>query len=101
MKPHTKIYYDYFGYSEGDFVPSELSGLPAVDVNHIDARGMGGDPQGKKDNILNLMAMTREEHNRFGDRAHLKEALKAIHWEFMKTGMPQGFFLLEKAEKIL
>jgi len=91
MKPHTKIYYNYFGYSPGDFVPSEISGLAAVDINHIDARGMGGDPTGLRDNIYNLMAMTREEHIAYGDKKQFKEALKDIHWEFMKTGFPQGF----------
>lgn len=42
MRHYVKVYMDYFGYSEGDFIPSELSGLPAVDIHHIEARGMGG-----------------------------------------------------------
>lgn len=98
LKKHTRIYYDFFGYSPGDFVPSELSGLPCVDINHIDARGMGGDPQGKKDNIFNLMGMTREEHDKYGDKKQYKEALKEIHLAFMETRIPQGFDKLAKQE---
>ncbi len=59
MKPHTKIYLDYFGYYEGDFIPSEVSGKPAVDIHHIIPKGRGG-----KDEIGNLIALTRDEHDR-------------------------------------
>lgn len=72
---------DYFGYSEGDFIPSELSGLPAVDIHHIEARGMGG--TNKADAIENLMALTREEHIKYGDRKQHKEMLKERHKDFM------------------
>lgn len=50
MKRHTKIYMSYFGYKIAEDAVCEIPGcgLPCVDVNHIDARGSGGDPQGKK-----------------------------------------------------
>lgn len=84
MKRHTKIYMDAFGYDTSDFIPSEISGEPAVDINHIDARGMGGDPTGGKDVIENLMAMTREEHIKYGDKEQYKEWLKSVHYAFME-----------------
>jgi len=84
MKRHTKIYMDYFGYSPGDFIPSELSGAPAVDVNHIICRGMGGNPSGDKDVIENLMALTREEHIEYGDKAQYIDFLKERHAAFME-----------------
>jgi len=93
MNRHTKIYMDYFGYSPGDFIPSELSGNPAVDINHIDCKGMGGNPSGDKDVIENLMAMTREEHVMYGDKVKFKPFLNAAHQHFMSTKVP---YLLSK-----
>lgn len=88
MKHHTKIYLDYFGYTGNEFIPCEIPGCNrrAVDVCHIDARGMGGDPHGKKDVIENLMGKCREHHNQFGDKKHLKEWLKTLHLSYMKFG---------------
>lgn len=74
---------DAFGYDVSDFIPSEISGKRAVDINHIDARGMGGDPNGDKDVIENLMAVTREEHVKYGDKEQYKEWLKSVHYAFM------------------
>ena len=79
---------DYFGYSPGDFIPSELSGLPSVDINHISCRGMGGNPSGDKDVIENLMAMTREEHEKYGDKKQFKAILIQAHRQFMTTRKP-------------
>ena len=73
----------YFGYDESDFIPSEISGLPAVDINHINCRGMGGSKE--KDNIENLIAVTREEHEEYGDKKEFIEFLQDIHNKFMKT----------------
>lgn len=61
MKNHTKIYLKAFGYNPGDntdFIPSELSGQRAVDIHHIVTR---------EDRIENLMALTREEHIKYGE----------------------------------
>lgn len=82
MKNHVKIYLSHFGYSEGDFIPSEISGEQAVDIHHIEARGMGGSKS--KDVIENLMALTREEHIKYGDKKQHKDYLKGIHLSFMK-----------------
>ena len=64
MQKYIKTYCDYFGYVEDEFIPSEISNKPAVDVHHIIFRSQCG-----KDNIENLIALTREEH----DKAHASE----------------------------
>lgn len=81
MKPHTKIYLREMGYDECDFIECEILGCgkPAVDICHIDARGMGGDKS--KDVIENLMAKCREHHVFYGDKKEFKEYLKQIHNE--------------------
>ena len=84
MKRHTRVYFDAFGYAEGDYIPSELSGDKSVDVHHIDCKGMGGDPSGEKDRIENLQALTRKEHDFFGDREHLKSFLYQKHKDFLE-----------------
>jgi hypothetical protein len=67
MKPHIKIYLDHFGYAGDEFIPCECCGKKAVDINHVVARGRGGDPTGKKDIIENLQAVCRDCHNKYGD----------------------------------
>lgn len=77
MKKHTKIYLDFFNYDTDDFIPCEICASKAVDIHHIDARGMGGSKT--KDTIENLMALCRQCHNTFGDIKHHKEYLRKIH----------------------
>lgn len=84
MKRHVKIYFDYFGYDTTSWIPCEVCGTTAVDINHISARGMGGDPQGLKDTIENLMAVCRMCHIEFGDKEKHKEFLQNIHNKTMK-----------------
>ena len=79
MKKHTKIYLDYFGYGIEDFIPCESCGAKAVDIHHIEARGMGGNKEA--DNIRNLMALCREHHIEYGDKKQYIEYLKEIHKE--------------------
>lgn len=76
MKPHTKLYLKQFGYTEADFIPCEVCGRKAVDIHHIEARGMGGT---KRDVINNLMAVCRECHVEYGDKKEWTEKLKLIH----------------------
>ena len=77
MKKHTKIYMDFFGYSIADFIPCEVCGAKAVDINHIECRGMGGSKM--KDHIDNLMAMCRPCHVKLGDKTEYKEMLIQTH----------------------
>ncbi len=62
MKAHTKIYMQFHGFEEGDYIPDIMNGRPSNDIHHISARGMGGSKC--KDHIENLAALTRENHNR-------------------------------------
>lgn len=86
MQNHTKIYLDYFGYYPGEYIPCEVPGCgkPVVDVCHIDARGMGGDPKNSKDVIENLMGKCREHHDYYGDKKQFKDWLKEVHLGVMK-----------------
>jgi len=83
MKPHTKIYLNHFGYDISDFISCEVCGNKAVDINHIDARGMGGSKE--KDNIENLQALCRSCHEMYGDKKRFKEFLKNIHNNLLKN----------------
>ena len=81
MKPHTKRYMKACGYDISDFIPSELSGAKAVDIHHIIGRGKGG-----PDCIENLMALTREEHQNFGDKIQHMVFLFDMHEQFLQSG---------------
>lgn len=82
MKKYTKIYLDYFGYDTSDFICCEVCGAKAVDINHLQCRGMGGTK--KEDVIENLMAMCRKCHIDLADRKKYKELLETTHLNFMK-----------------
>ena len=82
MKKHTSIYIKYFGYHLSDYMPCEICGNQAVDLHHIEARGMGGSDT--KDNIENLMALCRGHHIAYGDKKQHKEMLIEVHNNFMK-----------------
>lgn len=90
MKNHTRIYFEFFGYDESDFILCEIPGCgkQAVDICHIDAKGMGGDPQGKKDVIENLMAKCREHHVQYGDLPEFFDFLYAVHRKVMESFKP-------------
>ena len=61
MKKHTKIYFKAHGYPPH---ACEVCGAEAVDIHHIEPKGMGGDPS--KDVLENLIALCRSCH----DKAH-------------------------------
>jgi hypothetical protein len=42
MKKYTKIYLKEFDYVMDDFIPCEICSKRAVDIHHIESRGMGG-----------------------------------------------------------
>ena len=77
MKNHTKIYLKEMNYHPSDWIPCEMCGQTAVDIHHIEARGMGGSKEA--DTIENLMALCRDCHNRYGDIKQHKEWLQDIH----------------------
>jgi len=77
MQKHTQLYLQGMGYKTTDFVPCEVCGAQAVDVHHIEARGIGGTK--KADVIDNLMGLCRKCHIEYGDKKQYKEFLKEIH----------------------
>jgi 5-methylcytosine-specific restriction endonuclease McrA len=77
MQKHTQNYLQGMGYKTTDFIPCEVCGSQAVDVHHIEARGMGGSK--KADVIDNLMGLCRKCHIEYGDKKQYKEFLKDIH----------------------
>ena len=79
MKKYTRTYLNYFKYDETDFIPCEVCNKQAVDIHHIQAKGMGG--SNTKDNIENIMALCRECHIKYGDKKQYKDFLKEIHDE--------------------
>lgn len=85
MKHHTKIYMDFFGFKIPEDAICEMPGcgLPCVDINHIDARGMGGNPSGDKDHIENLIGMCRGHHIKHGDVPDDKPMLRKIHNDYI------------------
>jgi hypothetical protein len=75
MKKHTKVYFDALGYDISDtFIPSELSGMKAVDLHHLVNR---------EDRIENLMALTREEHIEHGEIKTSMKHLLINHKNFL------------------
>lgn len=77
MQNHTKIYLKHFGYGIEDFISCEVCGGRAVDIHHIDCRGMGGNKA--KDTIDNIMALCRKCHIDMGDKKQYLEYLKEKH----------------------
>ncbi len=83
MKAHVANYLKFLGYGEQDIVPSEISGSPSCDLHHVIWRSQGG-----SDEVENIIALTRQEH----DRAHFKcepyltrEELQKVHQRFMEN----------------
>jgi hypothetical protein len=77
MKQHVKTYLQGFGYSIADFIPCEICEARAVDIHHIEARGMGGTTQ--QESVSNLMALCRKCHDYYGDKKEFKEYLIEVH----------------------
>ena len=77
MKKHTKLYHEYFMYDPGDWIGCEVCDKTAVDIHHIEPRGMGGSSE--RDTPENLMALCRECHSYFGDKKQFKRMLKTMH----------------------
>jgi len=80
---HTALYMAAFGYGDTDFIPSELSGERASDTHHIICRGAGGTKE--DDRIENLMALTREEHQEYGDKKQHMAMLFKRHANFLAS----------------
>ena len=82
MPTHGEIYDRYFKIDPHNPRVCELSGLPSREIHHIEARGMGG--RASMDFIENLMCLTRQWHDYFGDVPEWKDELKEVHLWFME-----------------
>ena len=78
MTKHLKLYLNAFGYTDTDYISCEVCCKPAVDIHHIEARGMGGSKEA--DTIENLQALCRQCHIKYGDKKQYKQMLKDIHY---------------------
>ncbi len=79
MRKHTKIYFDYFGYGIDDVIICEFCGKnKAVDIHHIDNKGMGGSKT--KDKIENLIALCRDCHDKAHKEIISKQELVTKHY---------------------
>jgi len=78
MKRHVKIYLDFHGYTIADIIICEMPecGAVAVDIHHIDPRGMGGNPD--KDVIENLVGLCRDCHDKAEAGIITKDELKQL-----------------------
>lgn len=83
MKKHVKLYHEHFMIDPGDWIGCEVCDRTAVDIHHIEPRGMGGSKE--KDDPVNLMALCRECHMEFGDKKQYKRMLKTMHHERVRT----------------
>ena len=81
MKTHVRTYLNHFDYGETDFIPSEVSGKKAVDIHHILFKSLGG-----KDEIENLIALTREEHEEAHRNPTFNKKLKKKHLLYLNLG---------------
>lgn len=77
MKKHTQVYLETFGYDVSDWIPCEVCKGTAVDIHHIESRGMGGSKY--SNDPSNLMALCRECHIKYGDKKQHLEFLKEKH----------------------
>ena len=77
MKKHTRLYYKHFGYALDENIPCEVCGNIAVDLHHIDNKGMGGSKT--KDYIHNIIALCRDCHDKAHNEQLSKDELYKIH----------------------
>lgn len=81
MQRHTKVYMDYFGYGEQDFIPCENCGNRAIDVHHINYRSHCGE-----DVIENLIGLCRSCHNAVHNEKINTSDLMYMHKLKMRNG---------------
>lgn len=79
---HGEIYDRHFRIDPHNPRACELTGVPSREIHHIEARGMGG--RVSMDVIENLMCLTRQWHDYFGDVPEWDEDLKEAHYWFME-----------------
>jgi hypothetical protein len=76
---------NHFGYTLADFIPCEICGGQAVDIHHIEPKGMGGSKT--KDYIENLIAVCRKHHEDCHNSKDFNETAKNIHLKALKNNI--------------
>ena len=71
----------HFGYGIQDFIPCTTCGSRAVDIHHIERRGMGGSKT--KDIIENLAALCRKCHNKAESSKEFNKKVKEKHLKLL------------------
>ena len=81
MKKHVRIYLNEMGYGEQDFKLCEIcQSAEAVDVHHIEDRGMGGNPDADVEG--NLIGLCRGCHSLSGKGYYTKDEQRRKHEAF-------------------
>lgn len=74
MQKHTKIFFNHHGYGEQDTIMCQYCRCRvAVDIHHIEFKSQGG-----KDEITNLIALCRPDHEAAHRKTIKAEELKSI-----------------------
>ena len=81
MKKHVKIFLQNFGWGEQDFIPCLMCGQRAVDIHHIERRGLGGSKD--KDYIENLAALCRSCHDKAERNKEFNKIVKEKHLKLL------------------
>ena len=88
MKNYIITYMNFFDYFGEGFMPSEISDSSAVDIHHIICKGIGGTSDKNINCIENLIALTRDEHTKYGDKKKYYIFLINTHIKFIKKENP-------------
>ena len=92
MQNHTKVYMNFFGYGEQDFIPCEMCGSRAVDVHHIEKRN-----KTKNDYIENLVGLCRDCHIKAESDCSFNSYCRIQHLELVCV---QVYALIDLNKKI-
>ncbi len=87
MTNHLKEYAKCNGYDDPQDIICEVTGRPARDIHHIEARKAGGSKL--KDTCENLQALDRKIHNWDESHPHLHTWFKLVHrwWQQQPQNM--------------
>lgn len=77
MVKYKKVYLDYYGLDVTDYIGCEICQAKAVDIHHLEIKGMGGSKT--KDYIENLIAICRSCHTKCHSSIKFNTKAKEIH----------------------
>ena len=79
LKNYKKLFADFWGYCESDTPLCWLCNMQvAVDIHHIENKGMGGVAGNRLNRIDNLFPLCRSCHNQVHKNKGINEKLKLI-----------------------